>query len=230
MNVDGFNQSRETLLAELRDCKQTLNVILMPDMNKDVKLTFFDDDLFMWAIAHKCGSLIDAMIYSCNDENLDTAYILLRTIIDCCIRTYAAYLGGNDLCKRVISDGEPFNKISFDSVTLTNQFDKGKLPSLKGRMTDSNLLKIYEEYCPGITDSYHEACQFVHFSKDELVSMGFSDQENISSFMLSITGPLLEEKRDELLFVTKDFCKYCHNLLGLLKGYWDNRFAEGNTI
>lgn len=170
------------------------------------------------------------MRYACSEENLDMAYILLRAIIDCCIRTFAAYLGGNDLCKRVIRDGEPFNKIAFNSVTLTNQFDKGKLSSLKERMTDSNLLKIYEEYCPGITDSYHRACQFVHFSKDELTSMGFPDQKAIPSFKLSITGPLLEEKREELLSATKDFCKYCDNLLGLLKGYWNKRFTEENAI
>lgn len=138
-------------LMELR--KEGMNIV-----SGIIGQSLFIEDLYCASIVDKCSRLIDGFILMIESRNLACAGILLRVLLDNCLRTYALYIAE--------SKEEVFRTLVDSETELKNLRDKsGK------KMKDHYLIEEISKLDQEFKLVYRQASGYVHHSEKAFYGM-----------------------------------------------------------
>jgi hypothetical protein len=192
----GNNEDNE-FLDQLIDLRKEGIIIITGILGQSL----FTEDLYCASIVDKCTRLIDGFILMIESRNLTCAGVILRILLDNCLRTYALYIAENkdDVFRTLVDPGTELKKLSDKS---------GK------KMKDYNLIEEISKLDKGFKSVYSQASAYVHHSDKAFYGMNLGVDND--EFTLGI-GLELSEKYDPYLIECQNafihYLKFQYDLL-----------------
>lgn len=186
-NSDYFSELEERL-DNLKKIRKTATIIAKGFIGS----TLYLEDLFFSSVLDRSLFLLDGFVDMIETRNLSCAGILLRALLDNCMRLFASYIAED---KSAFIDGFFNGRRISDFKTNTGK-----------KMTDYTLRKSLEVHDSRISAVYERTSGYVHLSGVAFYSNAEVHDKNYVGF--SIGQPLRESANKHLLEASDAFIHY----------------------
>lgn len=209
MTNDEYFAALEEHLQQLKECRNHSKDIAKGIIGD----TLYTDDLFFSSALHKCVVLLDGFIEMLKSRNLICASILIRSLLDTCMRTFAAYIA---------EDRPGFIEGYLKGKRICDfRDDQGNM------MQDYVLRERLDAYESGFSDVYKKASGYVHFSDTAF----YASVQSVNDYGMEFTigGPLKEKANVTLLEGADVFIHYILLEYSLLQPVVESKNRVGNS-
>ncbi len=188
MTNDEYYAALEERLQQLKECRNHSKDIAKGIIGN----TLYTDDLFFSSALDKSVALLDGFVEMLKSRNHTCAGLLIRSLLDTCMRTFAAYIA---------EDRPGFIEGYLKGKRICDfRDDRGNM------MKDHVLRERLAAYESSINDVYKKASEYVHFSDMAFCSIVRAVDNYGIEFSIGL--PLKEEANTTLLEDVDVFTHY----------------------